>query len=481
MAGHRFARARIRALRLAREAALVLLVVCAGSQARAEVVTLAALEAKALANRPALQREAARAQAASADVERAASAYYPQFSLRGTADVGPGRQLLQLDTYDGDSATTTASYLTPGTPAFDKRNGSKALNGYPRTALELSASASLYDFGRTAAATEAARESLDAARKARAVIEAELRNAVRESYLSWLLAHQLQQRASDALKEASARRERVSALIAEGVKPKGELTPARADELLTRLELERAQRDVDHARLVLAHQSGVQVATGDEPDVALLHMDSTLPDQSFFETAQRRALVQRLKAAHAVAGAQTKLNRPQLGVGLSAGVRSSTQTITHINPRDETGPIPPYSDPGETRAFPLYGAGLTLNIPLWDGGLTKASAAAARARAEEARADLAEFELERTFAQSQAELDRDSALTRLKTAEELVEVCAARLKDAEDGYELGASSIDLIAQARSLLRRAQTEALMARVDHAAARLRMVRKDAAPKP
>jgi hypothetical protein len=54
-------------------------------------------------------------------------------------------------------------------------------------------------------------------------------------------------------------------------------------------------------------------------------------------------------------------------------------------------------------------------------------------------------------------------------------VCTDRLKDAEAGYELGASSIDLIAQARGLLRRAKTEALIARVDHAAARLRMVRK------
>jgi outer membrane protein len=461
--------------RLARQTALLLLGVCAASQARAEVVTLAALESKALANRPALQREAARAQAASADVERAASAYYPQFSLRGTADVGPGRQLLQVDAVDKNGTT---SYLFAGTPALGKAGGSKAFNGYPRTGLELTASASLYDFGRTKAATEAARESLEASRKNREVTEAELLNAVRESYLSWLLAHQLRQQAGDALKEASARRERVNALISEGVKPKGELTPARADELLTRLELERAERDLEHSRLVLAHQSGIQLASDDEPDVALLQVEATLPDQSFFESAQRRALVQRVKAAHALAGAQTKLNRPQLGMGLSAGVRTSTQSITHIDPRDEAGnPVTPFTDRSETRVFPLYGAGLTLNIPLWDGGLTKASAAAARARAEEARANLAEFELERSFAQSQAELDSDSALTRLKTAEELVEVCAMRLKDAEDGYELGASSIDLIAQARSLLRRAQTEALMARVDHAAARLRMVRVDA----
>jgi outer membrane protein len=465
------------AARYVRGAALVLLGVCASSGARAEVVSLASLEAKALENRPALLREMARVQAASADVDRAASGYYPQFSIRGGADVGPGRQLLQVNSYDENNDVRTA-YLTPGSPAIGSKGGSRAFIGYPRTSLELAGSANLYDFGRTKAASEAARETREAAREARAVTEAELLNAVRESYLNWLLAHELKLRAGDALKEASARRERVGALINEGVKPKGELTPARADELLTRLEFERAQRDAVHARLVLEHQSGTNIAEGDEPDVALLQIEASLPDQSGFEGAQRRALLQRLKAAQAMAGAQKTLNRPQLGFGVSAGIRTSTQKITLVNPLPENEHTNLDRD---TKVFPLYGAGLTLNIPLWDGGLTKASTEAARARAEEARANLAEFEQERAFAQSQAELDRDSALTRLKTAEELVEVCAARLKDAEDGYELGASSIDLIAQARSLLRRAETEALMARVDHAAARLRMVRKDAAPKP
>jgi outer membrane protein TolC len=453
--------------RLAKRAALIALfcsVLATG--ARAEVVSLATLEQNAISNRPALAREGARARAASADVEKAASAYYPQFVLRGTADVGPGRQLVR---YPGDNGT---SYYVAGAP--DVKGGSQAYVPSTRTGLELNGSANLYDFGRTKAATEAARQSEAAARGGRDVTEAELREAVRESYLGWLLNHELKRRAEDALKEASARRERVSALIGEGVKPKGELTPARADELLTRLELQRAERDLEQARLVLSHQSGILLTPAHEPDVALLQVEASLPDQSSFEANRRRALMQRLKAAQAMADAQKTLNRPQLGVGLSAGVRTSTQQV--IPPPDTDEKIEK-----KFKVFPLYGAGLTLNIPLWDGGHTRASAEGALARAEEARANLAEFEQERAFAQSQAELDRDSALTRLETAEELVTVCAARLKDAEDGYELGATSIDLIAQARSLLRRAETEALLARVDHASARLRMVRADAPSKP
>jgi outer membrane protein TolC len=449
------------ALRPVTRVLLTAFLCAATGSARAEVVSLASLEQKALANRPALAREAARARAASADVDKAASAYYPQFALRGTTDVAPGRQLVAVDKYYVQGAPTVASV------------GGEAFMPSSRTGLELSASANLYDFGRTKAATDAARQGAEAARQGSAVTEAEVLNAVRESYLSWLLAHELKRRAEDALKEASTRRERVSALIGEGVKPKGELTPARADELLTRLELQRAERDLEQARLVLSHQSGVALLRDDQPDVALLQIEASLPDQSSAESRQRSALMQRLKAAQAMAEAQKTLNRPQLGLGLSAGVRSSSQQII------PTGLEGDAEIKWRTKAFPLYGAGLTLNIPLWDGGNTRASAEGAAARAEEARANLAEFEQERAFAQSQAELDRDSALTRLQTADELVSVCATRLKDAEDGYELGASSIDLIAQARSLLRRAETEALLARVDHAAARLRMVRPDAPP--
>jgi outer membrane protein TolC len=274
------------------------------------------------------------------------------------------------------------------------------------------------------------------------------------------------------VREAGQRRERVAALIAEGAKPKGEVTPARAEELLAQLELTRAERDLATAQLGVEQAVGVALEAGAEPDLGLLDAQSALPDSSEQQTKHLRALEQRFKASLALAEAQSRLSRPQLGVGLSAGVRTSTQTVIST--------VPDEKDKLTNSVFPLYGAGLTFNVPLWDGGLTKASAAAAKARADEAKADLAEFVQARELAQREAQIDMESANARLATTGELIEVCAARLADAEAGYELGASSIDLIAQARGLLRRAKTEALLARVDHAAARLRMVRKDA-PKP
>jgi outer membrane protein len=443
--------------------------------ARAEVVRLEELEARALENRPALLREGARAQIAEAEMRKAASAYYPQFAIKADSSIGPGRQLLRV----GGDENNNGSYLVPGAAALtgDSKDTKNALRFFPRTGVELTASASLYDFGRTQAAAAAGRQGHAAALASGALTEAEIRAAVRESYLGWLLSSELVRLAAGALQESGARRERVASLIKEGVRPKGELTPARADELLAQLELERAQRDFASARLALEHTVGAPLQASAEPETELLQAQSKLPDRNEQDARSRRALLQRYKAASSQAAAQATLNRPQLGIGLAAGFRVSTQDIIDVDqPGSEDRAI---NEKRNTQIFPLYTAGLTLTIPLWDGGYTRAGVDAARARADEAKADLEEFEKEREFTQSQAELDAESALTRLQTAQELVSVCAARLKDAEDGYELGASSIDLIGQARGMLRRARTEELLARADHAAARLRMVQRDGSP--
>jgi outer membrane protein TolC len=449
------------------------------ASARAEVVKLEELERRAIANRPALAREQARTRVAEAELRKAASAYYPQFMIKADTSIGPGRQLLRVGGVEapGSANNDDGSYLVAGAAPLGNKNRTAALKGYPRTGVEFAASANLYDFGRTQAATAAGREAYAAALAGHALSEAELRGAVRESYLAWLLGSELSRLAAGALGEATARRERVAALIKEGVRPKGELTPARADELLAQLELERTQRDLKTARLALEHTVGAPLSSSAEPDRELLEASARVPDRSEHEEHSRRALLQRFKAAKAQAAAQATLNRPQLGIGASAGLRISTQDIFDVDTdagNDKTGKLEEGGP--DTNVFPLYTAGLTLNIPLWDGGFTRAGVDAARARADEAKADLEEFEQDRRFSQSQAELDADSAQTRLRTAQELVTVCATRLKDAEDGYELGAASIEQIGQARGLLRRAQTEELLARADHVAARLRMVQSD-----
>ena len=81
-------------------------------------------------------------------------------------------------------------------------------------------------------------------------------------------------------------------------------------------------------------------------------------------------------------------------------------------------------------------------------------------------------EREQAQARERARLDAEHAARRELTAQKLREVCAARVADAEAGYELGALQFEQVQQARTLLRRAETEIVMAKVARAEAVLRV---------
>ena len=420
------------------------------SLARAEVVRLGELERQATQGREVLDVDAARARGAQAEARKAAATRYPRFALKAESTLAPGRQLIEV--FDNDAVDANGQidpnadpYLVQATPSLDQ--GSDAFALQLRNGLELNGQASLYDFGRSKAAIAAGRASEAAFMAQGAVTRTAIVRGVRASYLAWLSAHQLAQLSEQAAREAAQRRERVAALIQEGVRPSGDLTPARADELLTKLELERAQGELASARLGLEHAVGAPLSASAEPDLTLLQVDEA--NVAPGEDPAARALAKQHAAAVALVRMHDKADAPELSTAVSAGVRNQGSAV-----------------------FPLYGAALTLSVPLWDGGLSDASVEAARARVAELDAQRRSHEKERERGIAQATLDAQNALSRLATAQELIDVCTQRLKEAEDGYELGATGIDAIAQARNLLRRAQTELLLTKISHRAAKLRM---------
>jgi outer membrane protein TolC len=116
--------------------------------------------------------------------------------------------------------------------------------------------------------------------------------------------------------------------------------------------------------------------------------------------------------------------------------------------------------------FPSYAVGVSLNVPLWDGGGSSAEASIARARAEELAARMHELRTEREYAAARAELSRQHAEQRLARAQALLEVATQRLRETEERYELGAGGIEALAQARSVLRGAQGEVVLAQLARA---------------
>jgi adhesin transport system outer membrane protein len=404
----------------------------------AEVVALAQLERLALQNRPALAADAARERAAQADIDKAQSGYYPQLTLQAQSALGPRTRLLDIVDKNGDEALVQGAHKLDQAGAFDPQL---------RHELGLQLDGNLYDFGRTRAALDAGRARKASAEAQEQATRAQIVRGVRGAYLMWLSSSELQAIAAQAASEAQSRRARVEALIGEGVRPKADLSAARADEMLAALELERASGELRAARMALAQAVGSELPGDAQPDRTLLQAE--LPVEPARDDAALRALQQQRLAASASARAKEQGSAPLLRANLMAGARALGSTL-----------------------FPAYVVGLSFSLPLWDGGGAAASAAAERAHAQELAELGRQHVQERSAAVDRAALDASNAVARLQTAQALLDACQQHAAEAEQSYELGSGSIDQLAQARALLRRARTEVVLARVSRAEAALRV---------
>jgi outer membrane protein TolC len=435
------------------------------AHAQADVRTLAELEERALHARPELAETRAAGAAMGAELDRSKAAFAPTFGLRAELAVSPGNTLVPI----GGGGTT---YYVGGAPALKQDQSGSAFTPRPRGTLELTGSASLYDFGRRSAASHAAEKVVKAGEAREAAIRAALKADVRGRYLGWLASHELALLASSNREDARARRELVERAIAQGMSPAAQLHIARHTELLLQLEEQRAAADQERARLSLAEAVGEALKPTDTPDRNLLAADSNLPNSRELDATEAAALSLQEDAKRALAVAESRGSRPDLRIGASVGVRSQLATP----PADDSAS----SASTELRAFPLYGASLGVVVPLWDGGASEAGSRKARAEAEGVRAQRERLRLAQIRSQGLAANDLAIATQRAATAEELVAVSKLRVQEAESGFELGAATLEQIAEARTALRRAEAESLLARIDKVAARMRLAEgADGAP--
>lgn len=425
--------------------------------ARAEVVTLASLEKRALESSSFTDTHAARSRGSEADLRKASAAYYPQVTLRAESTLQPGRQLITVCGVDSKGKEKNCTdphnqYKVQGAQALG--DGPNAFVPQVQNRIEIAANAPIYDFGRTKAAVEAGRATLAAVRAERDAEADTIVRQVRAAYLNWLSAHEMARVTEAAARDAEDRFARVSALVDEGSKPKAELPPAQSDALLTKLELSRSQGDLNHARQALEDAIGEALPQGAEPELGLIEdTNAQVVALAHASDALAQVIEKQRAAAEGLELSYKKQRMPQLGISALVGARN-----------------------WQSNFFPLYGAGLSFFVPLYDGGFSSASASAARAQRDALDARLRAHMREQESFHEKARLDAEQALDSLAIASQLLTVAEKQLADAQTGYDLGVNGIDRIADARTLVRRAQTEMLLSKVAHAEARLRVAPVD-----
>ena len=411
---------------------LVLALVCSlPAVARAEVVTLESLEERVAKTRV-FEADEARLRGSQADVRKAASAYYPQVGLNGEANAAPGRALVKIPTFGADGKPNyDDAYLVSGARTVGDPG---AFTPQFRYGVDLTATAQLYDFGRTKAAVQAGKATTRAVGSSKQVAHETLVRSLREAYLVWLTSYEQARLAELARDDAQKRLARVRGIVGEGVRPRSDVAPAETELLVAELELSRSQGELADARLALEHMLGEPLPHTAEPDRALLERELSLEEGK--TSAADRALSLQQEAAYATAVAAKKQLLPVLSVGASTGVRAQSGNV-----------------------FPNYSAGVKLTVPLWDGGLAKAAAEASRARGDELGARVREQRREQDFERDRTRKTVAQFGEQLVLARALHEQCERRLKESEQGYDAGALGIEQVYQARAMLRRAESEVL----------------------
>lgn len=415
-----------------------------GSSVRAEVVELLSLERIALEHHALLRAGAARERAAWAEVRQTASAYHPRVGMAADGTAAPGSRLIAIPGSD---------YLVQGARTIDKHG---AFQPQIRAGASVTVAANLYDFGRTSAAVAASRAQHAAVEGAQVLTRTEVVIGIRSAYLAWLSAFELHKLAVAANIDAAARAERVQALIGEGARPHGDLVPVQTDSVLAELELKRARGQLKAAQLILEQASGVQLSDTAEPDPKVLEAQ---PEPKSTQRAHPStfSLKQQRSALEATARMHRRERLPILATSLGLGVGARFQ--------DTNGSL-------KTYLFPTFIAGLSLTVPLWDGGAAKSAADAAEARMEELSVQLESSERAAKQDRERALTDAENAQELEETASRLIELCRARVRDTESGYELGAMQFEQVHQARASLRHAETEMIQARIARAEAVLRI---------
>jgi outer membrane protein TolC len=305
----------------------------------------------------------------------------------------------------------------------------------------------LYDFGRTSAAVDAAHAQRRAAQADAQQSVREIVRDVRTAYVRWATAHALWSIARDAANAAAERSTRTGAAIEEGARRSADRIASQTEAAFSRLELERSSATLETARLDLGFVAVADLPDDAQPDPAVLAAGATPAPADSNEDPSLVTLQEQRKAAQASARVHDHAYAPILSAQAQAGVLGQ-------------GSYP----------FPVYRLGVTISVPLWDGGADGAARAQAEARAAELAAQAEDYAQARDHQRVRSAALQAQAARRIELAEELVRLTQARLAQLDEGYPLGAATLQELADARAGVQRANTELVLAQAMRAEAAL-----------
>jgi outer membrane protein len=436
----------------------------AARPARAETLTLGEIEARAQRERPELVERRASIDRANAELAGVRAKSGPTLGARGDISIAPGGQLIPYD-YQG------VDYFVQGAPALGQEG---ALVPRGRYGAILAGKYTLLDFGRTSLGVRAAEAAISAERASLIQAKVELVRAARGAYLTWLEAHQTWQLARSDAEVTTSRTQNVRELIAEGARPATDATLSAYDEQLAKLREARARRASSMTFEALAAAVQSELPTGAEPELAVIESGApATPSPSEAAAPGQAPLAGRASVPAPASDASAKDQRVQAlqrkrAAALSAANAADRSRAPQLDLSGELG-----VQGQDSQVFPSYRAGLSLSVPLYDGGVQSALADQYRAEALglEARRQLLEKQI--TAQRRAAEHALSSAGEELTMSLALLGTAETLLAEAEEHYRAGSDTLERVLSAQRSLVQARREVLTSKLETAKARLELV--------
>ncbi len=390
----------------------------------------------ALSRHPSLLAARGTLEIQQARVGEARSNFLPQLNLksdytRATANAAPS-------TLSGISSTP----LDPSNTAYNNYSASLSLQQL------------IYDFGKTGAAVESARENLRGSNLSEVASRQTVAVNVKVAFFGLLAARRLVQVEEETVRQFQQHLEQVEGFYKAGTRARFDVTKAEVDLTNARLDLIKARNASEVARVTLANAMGV-------PDRPIGELEDLLSFKKI-----------EISEDQAVQAALT--NRPEL-LSLSAQRHAAEASVRSVQRSyfPVLSGVADYTYRGQD--FPLvwnWDAGLSLTFPIFSGNLTQSQAA-------EARANLVVIGANEESLRQNVILEVHQVFSSLKEAEERVQTSDVVVRQAEENLDLAngrfqaglGASVER-TDAQVLLTNAKTSQVQALYDYRTAEARL---------
>jgi outer membrane protein len=292
--------------------------------------------------------------------------------------------------------------------------------------LGLNASVLLYDFGQTSSRWRASQASAASQRDSEHATLAQVLYAVRSAYFQARAAKSLVQVASDTLANQEKHMQQTEGFVEVGTQAEIALAQAKTDVANAKVQLILAENGYETAKAQLNLAMGAEHP--DPYDVA----DETLPPVEGEDRATDDLLDEAVKVRPELAGLANQVRAQELTVRALRGAFGPSLGLS-------TG----FSDAGEqvSNLTWNWNAALTLSVPIFQGGQTKAQVREAEFNLTAVKAQL-DGEMQQVRLEiEQARLAVRADKAALDASSEALANARVRLQLAEGRYETGVGSI----------------------------------------